>query len=125
MNMSKKNNYNARFRFFLLMTMVTILFCLAGTVACDPGIYFQVENQTNDELIVYEVRAESLNTRLGVVSPGEIADMSIMGAGSLSIRITNKQGEVIYYRFFRSTGSLIRSKIVVTTHGTRIEKIKK
>jgi hypothetical protein len=126
MNIIKKNNHNARFRFSLLITLVTMLVCFAGTVACEPWIDFQVENQTNDELTVYEVKIESEKISLGVVSPGEIADMRVPGAGPpYPIKITNKQGEVIYYRSFRHGSSLGLNKIAVTTHGTRIEKINK
>jgi len=119
MNMIKKNQYNGSFKFLVLITLVTIFICFAGTIACDPPVYFKVENQTNEELFVYLGNREKI--QLGTVSPGKIAEMSVFPNPPYPITVTNTQGEVIYSRAFTSSGSLSSSKIVVTTHGTRVE----
>lgn len=70
-----------------------LIFTMLTATACEPTVYFEVTNQTDEALLIY------LDYILrGEVAPGDTARISFGYIGLQNTRLVakNKQGEVIY-----------------------------
>jgi hypothetical protein len=93
-----------------LFALVALLIVLPlSAVGCEPGLIIEVENRTEQALIIY-----NYGRQIGEVVPGEIAKMDAGADIGAFIEARNSEGELVYSKNF--TGSETwdeRHKIVI------------
>jgi hypothetical protein len=93
----------------ILMAMLLVVLLLLAA-ACEPGLSIAVENQTEQNLIIYNV-----GRQIGEVAPGKIAKMHAGLDIGAFIEARNSEGEVVYSKqFTRLELYHARYKIVIS-----------
>jgi hypothetical protein len=91
-----KYQQNGTLLIILMAMLVVVLLLLA--VACEPELVLEVENQTEQALIIYND-----GRQIGEVAPGETAKMDAGLDIGAFIEARNSEGELVYSKEF--TGS--------------------
>jgi len=93
---------------FALIALLIVLPLLA--IACEPPLIIEVENQTDQTLIIY-----NFGRQIGEVAPGKIAKMDAGADIGAVIEARNSEGELVYSKKFTPLElSDIGDKIVIS-----------
>jgi hypothetical protein len=93
----------------ILMAMLLVVLLLFA-IACEPALIIEVENQTEQTLIIYND-----GRQIGEVAPDETAKMDAGANVGAFIEARHSEGEVVYAKeFTRSELYHARYKIVIS-----------